>query len=98
MNNPTKEHLGAVYRILHYLKKSPGNELYFRKMSNRDIEIFFDADWAGLVTDRRSTTGYCTYVCGNLVTWQSKKQSVVARSSAKAEFKAMSHGILKECG
>eukprot|EP00257_Ricinus_communis_P023997 XP_015584130.1 uncharacterized protein LOC107262526 [Ricinus communis] len=46
-----------------------------------------DADWAGSPTDRRSTntTGYCTFFCGNLVTWKSKKQTVVARSSAEAE-------------
>ena len=41
------------------------------------------------MTDRRSTSGYCSFVLGNLVTWRSKKQSVVARSSAEAEFRAM---------
>ncbi|RVW55393.1 Retrovirus-related Pol polyprotein from transposon RE1 [Vitis vinifera] len=50
-------------------------------------------DWAGLVTDRRSTSSYCSFVWGNLVTWRSKKQSVVARSSAEAEFRAMAQGI-----
>ncbi|KAL6329493.1 hypothetical protein AAG906_021501 [Vitis piasezkii] len=43
---------------------------------------------------RRSTTGYCTYVWGNLVTWRSKKQSVVARSSVKAEFKALTQATI----
>ena len=43
--------------------------------------------------DRQSASGYCTYVWGNLVTWRSKKQSVVARSSAEAEFRAMALGI-----
>ena len=43
--------------------------------------------------DRRSTSGYCTFVGGNLVSWRSKKQSVVARSSAEAEFRALAHGI-----
>ncbi|KAK2981314.1 hypothetical protein RJ640_007015 [Escallonia rubra] len=42
---------------------------------------------------RKSTSGYCTFVWGNLVTWRSKKQSVVARSSAEAEYRAMAHGI-----
>ena len=45
------------------------------------------------MTDRRSTSGYCSFVWGNLVTWRSKKQSVVARSSAEAEFRAMAQGI-----
>jgi len=52
-----------------------------------------DADWAGDQDDRRSTSGYVTYVWGNLVTWRSKKQSVVARSSAEAEFRAIALGI-----
>ncbi|RVW60619.1 Copia protein [Vitis vinifera] len=80
-------------RILQYLKKSPSRGLYFKKTSSREVEVFTDADWAGSLTDRRSTTGYCSYVWGNLVTWRSKKQSVVARSSAEAEFRAMAHGI-----
>ena len=44
-----------------------------------------------LVIDKKSTTGYCTFVGGNLVTWRSKKQDVVSRSSAEAEYKAMVH-------
>ncbi|KAK2979535.1 hypothetical protein RJ640_013552 [Escallonia rubra] len=93
MNNPTKEHQEAVYRILRYLKMTPGRGLFFKKGVSRGVEIFSDADWAGSLSDRRSTSGYCTYVWGNLVTWRSKKQSVVARSSAEAEFRAMAHGI-----
>lgn len=50
-----------------------------------DIVSFSDTDWAGSKNDRQSTTGYCIFL-GNLVTWRSKKQNVVARSSAKAEY------------
>ena len=89
MNDPTEEHMEAVNRILRYLKMTPGKGLYFRKNTRKDIEVFVDADWAGSITDRRSTSGYCTYVWGNLVTWRSKKQPVVSRSSAEAEFRAM---------
>ncbi|RVW70809.1 Retrovirus-related Pol polyprotein from transposon TNT 1-94 [Vitis vinifera] len=67
--------------------------LFFQRTTNKEIEIFSDADWAGSVTDRRSTSGYCSFVWGNLVTWRSKKQSMVARSSAEAEFRAMAQGI-----
>ena len=52
---------------------------------------FSDADWAESHNDRRFTLGYCTFVGGNLVTWRSKKQHVVARSSVEAKYRAMSH-------
>lgn len=53
------------------------------------VEGYADADWAGFPFDRRSTSGYCTFVGSHLVTCNSKKQSVVARSSAEAEYRAM---------
>ena len=93
MNNPTEKHMTAVTRILRYLKMTQGKGLFFQRTTKKEIEIFSDADWAGSVTDRRSTSGYCSFVWGNLVTWPSKKQSVVARSSAEAEFRAMAQGI-----
>ncbi|WJZ81635.1 hypothetical protein VitviT2T_001468 [Vitis vinifera] len=93
MNNPTEKRMTAVIRILRYLKMTPGKGLFFQRTTKKEIEIFSDADWAGSVTDRRSTSGYCSFVWGNLVTWRSKKQSVVARSSAEAEFRAMAQGI-----
>ena len=85
--------MNAVYRILRYLKRDPGKGIMFRKTLNRNLEIYTDADWAGSPIDRKSTSGYCSYVWGNLVTWRSKKQQVVARSSAEAEFRALAHGI-----
>ncbi|CAH9126355.1 unnamed protein product [Cuscuta epithymum] len=93
MHCPYKEHLEAAYRILRYLKSCPGKGLFFKKNHSRAVEAFTDADYAGSVSDRRSTSGYCTYVWGNLVTWRSKKQNVVARSSAEAEFRSMANGI-----
>ncbi|GMP34631.1 hypothetical protein CsSME_00007421 [Camellia sinensis var. sinensis] len=51
------------------------------------------ADYAGSVDDRRLTSGYCTLLGGNLVTWRSKKQNVAARLSTKVEFRAMALGV-----
>jgi hypothetical protein len=93
MHDPRTPHLDAVYRILRYLKSAPGKGILFSNHGHFRLEAFTDADWAGSVDDRRSTSGYCTFLGGNLITWRSKKQSVVARSSAEAEYRAMAHGV-----
>ena len=93
MHSPKEEHMNAVIRILRYLKSSPGKGIVFTKGDNLDIKGYTDADWAGSIDDRRSTSGYFTFVGGNLVTWRSKKQDVVARSSAEAEYRGMAKGI-----
>ncbi|KAM1305335.1 hypothetical protein ACFX2F_022890 [Malus domestica] len=93
MHSPSMDHMTAVMRILAYLKSAPGKGILYKNSGHLRIEGYSDADWAGDVTDRRSTSGYFTFVGENLVTWRSKKQIVVSRSSAEAEFKGMAHGI-----
>ncbi|XP_058724364.1 phospholipid-transporting ATPase 2-like isoform X1 [Vicia villosa] len=93
MHCPKEIHLQAVHRIMQYLKGTPGRGILFKRNGNTTLEAYTDADYAGSIVDRRSTTGYCTFLGGNLVTWRSKKQNVVARSSAEAEFRAMAQGI-----
>nr|XP_028959271.1 uncharacterized protein LOC114825095 [Malus domestica] len=85
--------MAAVMRILSYLKGAPGKLLIFKKHRHLEIKGYIDADWAGNITDRRSTSGYFTFVGGNLVTWRSKKQNVVARSTAEVEYCGMAHGV-----
>ncbi|XP_020242905.1 uncharacterized protein LOC109821122 [Asparagus officinalis] len=72
---------------------APGKGLIFRKNGHVNIEGYCDSDWASCADDRRSTSGYCIFVGGNLVSWKSKKQSVVARSTAEAEYRAMALGV-----
>ena len=93
MHSPSEEHMNAVIRILRYLKSSPGKGILFTKGDSLDINGYIDADWAGSVQDRRSTSGYFTFVGGNLITWRSKKHEVVARSSAEAEYRGMAKAI-----
>ena len=93
MHDPRESHLQAVYRVLHYLKGNPGKGILFKKNDNLTLEAYTDADYAGSVVDRISTTGYCIFLGGNLVTWRSKKQNVVARSSAESEFRAIAQGL-----
>jgi hypothetical protein len=94
MHNPCEQHMNAVMHILRYLKSAPGKGILFTKNEkHEDINVYTDADWAGALDDRRSTSGYFSFVGGNLVTWRSKKQNVVARSSAEAEFRGMALGL-----
>ncbi|RVW76008.1 Retrovirus-related Pol polyprotein from transposon RE1 [Vitis vinifera] len=83
----------VAYRVLQYLKGTPGKGILFKRNGGLVLEAYTDADYAGSTIDRRSTSGYCTFLGGNLVTWMSKKQNVVARSSAEAEFQAMAQGV-----
>ena len=92
MHNPGEQHMNAVMRILRYLKSAPGNGILFTKnVDCQSVDAYSDADWAGAIDDRRFTLGYFTFVGGNLVTWRSKKQNVVARSSAEARSRIMLH-------
>jgi hypothetical protein len=91
MSAPRHPHWEAVLRIVKYLKLHPGRGLLYRSSGHLRIEAFTDSDWAGGPSDRKSTTGYCVFLGGNLVNWKSKKQTVVARSSAEAEYRAMAH-------
>jgi len=93
MHNPSEDHMEAIIQILRYLKASPGKGLMFSKNSHLKINGYTDADWAGNISDRKSTSGYLMFVGGNLVTWRSKKQKVVALSSAEAEFRGMVKGL-----
>jgi hypothetical protein len=67
MHDPRSGHLEVVYQILRYLKSSPGKGLMFKSHGHLNVEGYCDADWASCVDDRRSTSGYCVFVGGNLV-------------------------------
>jgi hypothetical protein len=98
MHNPKEEHIETVTRILKYLKGTPGKGITFGKYGHANIEGYSDADWAGNVVNRKSTAGYFTFVGGNLVIWRSKKQNIVALSSAEAEFRGMVKGSMSSYG
>ena len=93
MHDPKQDHMEAALRIVRYLKGTAGMGMLFKKNGHFSISGYTDASWAGDLSDRRSTSGYFTFVGGNLVTWKSKKQKVVALSSAEAEFRGIAKGL-----
>ncbi|GAV86058.1 hypothetical protein CFOL_v3_29491, partial [Cephalotus follicularis] len=100
MSAPRTTHWQPVLHIVRYLKDAPSRGLIFRDRGHLHIagysdpdclEVtgYSDANWAGCPVDRRFTSGYCVFLGRNLVSWKSKKQSVVSCSSAEAEYRAM---------
>ncbi|XP_019053531.1 PREDICTED: uncharacterized protein LOC109114786 [Nelumbo nucifera] len=93
IHEPRTSHMQAVNKILAYLKGCPGKGMLYSNHGHLKIEAYTDVDWAGSIDDKRSTSGYYALVGGNLISWKSKKQSVVVRSSAEAKYRAMSHEV-----
>ncbi|XP_026417439.1 uncharacterized protein LOC113312921 [Papaver somniferum] len=91
MSAPRSTHYVVVLRILRYLKGTLYQGLQFSSKSKLILRAYSDSDWAGDVTDRRSITGYCLFLGDSLISWRSKKQTVVSRSSAEAEYRALAH-------
>ncbi|KAJ4755031.1 hypothetical protein LUZ62_089436 [Rhynchospora pubera] len=89
MHSPTTEHWIAVKRILRYLKGTITHGLYFQASSPLTLHAYSDSDWAGCPDDRRSTSAFCIYLGPNLISWSSKKQPTVSKSSTEAEYRSL---------
>ena len=90
MSNPNVQHWSGVKRVLRYLKGTMNYGLCYSKADDNQLVGFSDADWAGDLDRRRSTSGYTFHVGLSLVSWSSRKQVTVARSSTEAEYVALS--------
>ncbi|XP_022032267.1 uncharacterized mitochondrial protein AtMg00810-like [Helianthus annuus] len=89
MHSPLQAHFKIALQLLRYLKGAPGKGILFKKGDSLNIKAFSDSDWAKCLSSRKSITGFCVFLGNNLVSWKSKKQSTVSRSSAEAEYRSM---------
>ncbi|KAG7533328.1 Reverse transcriptase RNA-dependent DNA polymerase [Arabidopsis thaliana x Arabidopsis arenosa] len=91
MHRPTDAHWLAVKRILRYLAGTTTHGIFLRANAPLTIHAFSDADWARDNNDYLSTNAYIVYFGGSPISWSSKKQKSVARSSIEAEYRAVAN-------
>ncbi|KAE9584498.1 putative RNA-directed DNA polymerase [Lupinus albus] len=89
MSNPTNAHHQALTRILRYIKSSPGQGLFYPSTLSLQLKAFSDSDWATCIDSRHFVSGFCIFLCHFLVSWRTKKQTTVVRSSCEAEYIAL---------
>ncbi|XP_072060397.1 uncharacterized protein [Arachis hypogaea] len=92
MDSPTDAHLKAAYRIIRYLKQSPATGLFFSVNNSFTLSGYTDSDWGACKDTRKSISGYCFFLDQTLISWKSKKQATVSRSSSEAEYRALANG------
>ena len=85
-SEPKESHVTAVKRIIRYVKGTTSLGLFYPFGTHLDFASFSDADWAGCVDDRKSTSGGCFYLGNCLVFWHSKKKNCVSLSTAEVEY------------
>jgi hypothetical protein len=89
MHDPRAPHLALLKRILRYVRGTSSHGLHLHASSDFSVTAYSDADWGGCPDTRRSTSGFCVYLGSSLVSWSSKRQPTVSRSSAEAEYRAV---------
>lgn len=89
MQKPLEEHWSAALRVVRYLKGTADQGIMLQSNCNMQITAYCDADWSSCPATRRSLSAYVVFLGDSLVSWKTKKQRTVSRSSAEAEYRAM---------
>jgi len=96
MHSPRDSHLALLKRILRYVKGTLDFGLRPNRTTQLQLSAYTDADWAGCPDTRRSTSGFAVFLGDTLVSWSSKRQNTVSRSSAEAEYRGVANAVA-EC-
>ncbi|GJW46951.1 ribonuclease H-like domain-containing protein [Tanacetum coccineum] len=97
MHDPREPHFLALKRILRYVSSTLDYGLQLFSSTTTKLVAYSDADWAGCPTTRRSTSGYCIFLSNNLLSWSSKRQPTLSRSSAEAEYRGVANAVAETC-
>ncbi|KAL2244201.1 UNVERIFIED_CONTAM: Retrovirus-related Pol polyprotein from transposon RE1 [Sesamum indicum] len=89
LHQPCEAHWKAAIHVVRYLKGCPSLGLFLPAANSLDLQAFCDADWASCPDSRRSLTGFCVFLGPALISWKTKKQSTVSRSTAEAEYRSL---------
>jgi histone deacetylase 1/2 len=95
LHKPTTVHWSAIKRILRYLHYTVDMALRMHKSPSVLVSGFSDADWAGCSDDRRSTGAYAVFLGSNLISWSSRKQATMSRSSTEAKYKSLANATVE---
>ncbi|GKE48466.1 ribonuclease H-like domain-containing protein [Tanacetum coccineum] len=97
MHDSQEPNFSALKRILLYVRGTLDYGLQLLSSSTTHLVAYLDADWAGCPTTHRSTLGYCVFLGNNLLSWSSKRQSTLSRSSAEADYHGVANAVAETC-
>ncbi|GJX51515.1 ribonuclease H-like domain-containing protein [Tanacetum coccineum] len=97
MHDPREPHFSALKRILRFVQGTLDYGLQLFSSTSDSLIAYSDADWAGFPTTRRSTSGYCVFLSNNLLSWSSKRQPTLSRSSVEAEYRGVANAVAETC-
>nr|GFA91704.1 ribonuclease H-like domain-containing protein [Tanacetum cinerariifolium] len=97
MHDPREPHFSSLKWILWYVQGTLDYGLQLFSSTTDSLIAYLNADWAGCPTTQRSTLGYCVFIGNNLLSWSSKRQLTLSRSSAKTEYRGVANAVVETC-